>query len=298
MDSSARLQSAMEYLMTYGWAILIIAVVLGALFGLGFFNSANLAPKVGPGACQVYRPQGPGSTSFINLEGTCNNELPQYTAVFRYPYAYPAYVNIPNPNSFSKPKQFTVTAWVEPYSTMNYINIFATNCFRFEIPAPPTTIDFHMLNCGNNAAVPGGYTLPNLKNTFSFFAVTFNNASGTMSAYYDGGLEATVGGGQLTYAANYITDMHIGLDGISDIGGTDPMNGTMADVQVYNASLSANEIMALYHEGIGGVPIAPQNLVGWWPLNGNANDYSGNLNNGISMNVIFTSSWTSGYSAP
>ena len=35
-------QSAMEYLMTYGWAILIIAVVLGALFALGVFNSTSL----------------------------------------------------------------------------------------------------------------------------------------------------------------------------------------------------------------------------------------------------------------
>ncbi|MDE1825493.1 MAG: hypothetical protein KGH61_01480 [Candidatus Micrarchaeota archaeon] len=33
-----KLQSAMEYLMTYGWAILIIAIVLGALFGLGILN--------------------------------------------------------------------------------------------------------------------------------------------------------------------------------------------------------------------------------------------------------------------
>jgi hypothetical protein len=32
-------QSAMEYLMTYGWAILIIAVVLAALFSLGVFNA-------------------------------------------------------------------------------------------------------------------------------------------------------------------------------------------------------------------------------------------------------------------
>jgi hypothetical protein len=42
--SSARLraQSAMEFLMTYGWAILIIAVVLGSLFQLGVFNSASL----------------------------------------------------------------------------------------------------------------------------------------------------------------------------------------------------------------------------------------------------------------
>jgi hypothetical protein len=37
-----RAQSAMEYLMTYGWAILIIAVVLGALFSLGVFSSSSL----------------------------------------------------------------------------------------------------------------------------------------------------------------------------------------------------------------------------------------------------------------
>lgn len=35
----SRAQSAMEYLMTYGWAILIIAVVLAALFALNVFNS-------------------------------------------------------------------------------------------------------------------------------------------------------------------------------------------------------------------------------------------------------------------
>ncbi len=37
LRSWARAQSAMEYLMTYGWAILIIAVVLAALFSLGVF---------------------------------------------------------------------------------------------------------------------------------------------------------------------------------------------------------------------------------------------------------------------
>ena len=31
-------QSAMEYLMTYGWAVLIIAVILAALYALGIFN--------------------------------------------------------------------------------------------------------------------------------------------------------------------------------------------------------------------------------------------------------------------
>ncbi|MDE1804548.1 MAG: hypothetical protein KGH59_02070 [Candidatus Micrarchaeota archaeon] len=38
----AKLQSAMEYLMTYGWAILIIAVVLGALYQLGIFSGSGI----------------------------------------------------------------------------------------------------------------------------------------------------------------------------------------------------------------------------------------------------------------
>lgn len=42
----SKLQSAMEYLMTYGWAILIVAVVLGALYQLGIFGTgaSALAP--------------------------------------------------------------------------------------------------------------------------------------------------------------------------------------------------------------------------------------------------------------
>ncbi len=48
--SGKKAQSAMEYLMTYGWAILIIAVVLAALYSLGLFNSAAW----GPGPLQAH----------------------------------------------------------------------------------------------------------------------------------------------------------------------------------------------------------------------------------------------------
>jgi len=73
----------------------------------------------------------------------------------------------------------------------------------------------------------------------------------------------------------------------------------LANVQIYNTSLSANEIRALYLEGIGGAPINLQHLVAWWPLNGNANDYSGNGNNGkIIGNVSFVSNWYNGYTPP
>ncbi len=38
---NSKAQSAMEYLMTYGWAILIISIVLAALFALGVFSSSS-----------------------------------------------------------------------------------------------------------------------------------------------------------------------------------------------------------------------------------------------------------------
>ncbi|HVA82902.1 MAG TPA: hypothetical protein VNF06_01935, partial [Candidatus Aquilonibacter sp.] len=41
MQNGRRAQSAMEYLMTYGWAILVIAVVLGALYQLGIFGTST-----------------------------------------------------------------------------------------------------------------------------------------------------------------------------------------------------------------------------------------------------------------
>ena len=72
----------MEYLTTYGWFILVIAVVLGVLFELGVFNSSNFASKAQPGACYVYRPNGPNTTEFVNLAGECNGMLPLYVASF------------------------------------------------------------------------------------------------------------------------------------------------------------------------------------------------------------------------
>src|SRR3989344_60033 len=46
-------QSAMEYLMTYGWAILVVLIALGALFYLGVFSpkTPNTCTAVAPFTC-------------------------------------------------------------------------------------------------------------------------------------------------------------------------------------------------------------------------------------------------------
>ncbi len=69
-----RLQSAMEYLMTYGWAILIIAVVLAVLFSLGIFGGGNLLGTSclgSPGySCQTPLLNSSGLLSFTLGEST------------------------------------------------------------------------------------------------------------------------------------------------------------------------------------------------------------------------------------
>jgi hypothetical protein len=54
-------QAPMEYLMTYGWAILIIALSLVVLYSLGIMNPKNFIPRAPPGSCFVFRPNGPGT---------------------------------------------------------------------------------------------------------------------------------------------------------------------------------------------------------------------------------------------
>ena len=71
-----------------------------------------------------------------------------------------------------------------------------------------------------------------------------------------------------------------------------------ANVQLYNTSLTTNELQALYIEGIGGAPLVLQNLVGWWPLNGDIKDYGGNGFNGYANAMTFSTQWYSSYVPP
>ena len=66
-------------------------------------------------------------------------------------------------------------------------------------------------------------------------------------------------------------------------------NGAIANVQFYSYALTSNQITQLYQSGIGGAPIYSANVMGWWPLDGNTNDYSGNGNTGAPTNVVYNS---------
>ena len=297
-SARSRSQSAMEYLMTYGWAILIIAVVLGALFELGVFNSTNFAPKAPPGSCHVFRPDGPGTTQFINLEGLCNGELPQYVATFGISPG--GYVEI-NYTPLFYSSNFTIAVWSSP--NPNLVSNPDGTCYH-DLVSEGTALQANdiIINgaCNVNAVDGwvnrGGTSVRTDRYTYSphdwyFFVLTYN---GVNLDLYSNGTLVEQGGNTIFGPEGY--PLFVGSDGPS--GGRN-FNGSLSNVQIYNTSLSVDQISALYGEGIGGAPMDLRNLVGWWPLNGNADDYSGNNYNGnVIGNVTFTNKWTAGYTQP
>ncbi len=284
-----KLQSAMEYLMAYGWAILIIAVVMVALFALGVFNSSNFAPRASAGACQIVR-----NVESTTLQGQCQGELPRYVAVFD---GKNSKVSIPSSGSIN-PANITIAAWIDavsvPSSTVRILgkeSSISTN--EYDMFHSSTALGARLTTTSGS----GYYQTPSpvAINEWQFGTVTYQSSTNTIAVYLNGALlgkSSTSIKGALNGSAN---PLYIGYGG--------PVyptyfDGYLSNIQIYNTTLSANQIKELYTEGIGGAPIDPLHVVGWWPFNGNARDYSGNSNNGQATGVSYTSAWTSGYTQP
>ena len=304
---SFRSQSAMEYLMTYGWAILIIAVVLAALFELGVFNPMTFAPKASPGSCQVVRPDGAGTTNLISLSGECNGELPQYVAQSMLGHEMAYIGNAPNVQSNS----ITMVAWIKVYGyptnegwqnilykggpTWAYGDVEYGMGLQMNSSSYPNPNTFEVWGCNANIdEFP--YTAPFnewVQVAGTIYPSPTNPTNSVTTAYIDG---VPLPNSSSEERNNLPCSGNLPL--YIDEGSGSSFDGAIANVQIYNTSFSSNDIKVLYLEGIGGAPIKIQNLVGWWPLNGNANDYSGNGNNGVPTSVTYTSNWYSGYSTP
>ncbi|MGC8478517.1 MAG: LamG domain-containing protein, partial [Candidatus Micrarchaeia archaeon] len=250
--ASAKAQSAMEYLMTYGWAILIIAVVLGALFQLGVFNANNFAPKAPPGACQVFRPNGPGTTQFINLEGICSGELPQYVAQFNGQNGY--ITSTVNGLPIGS-EQRTVTAWFyvptqPPSGNQDALFAYGTqnNCdqtFWVSVSGTGATCNGGQIFIDNWCtcqSFPGYTTL--ITGTWYFVAFEYN---GTYQIGYLGNNGNIVKVDAQASVNTGSSPFYIGFWPVRQY-----FNGNIANVQIYNTSLSSSEIQALYQVGIGG----------------------------------------------
>ncbi len=289
----------MEYLLTYGWAILVIAVALGALFELGLFNPYFFTPKAQPGSCSVFRPYGAGTSTDANLVGTCLNELPTLVAVLT---PNGRYMSVPYSKTVSIMQTFTVVFWFDPYqcdlfywpTAIGQGAEYETGGWRIYYGnnqcTSPVNTDLTFAYRATSGSPVWLLFTPNLHlSQWYFVALSYDLPASSASIYaYNSSLKFKATATSSVYPINSIDTPLI----------LDAPNSAYANVQLYNTSLSQTEINSLYDEGIGGAPIDLQHLAGWWPLNGDIKDYSGNGNNGAVTITDFNSNWWNGYSVP
>ncbi len=118
-------------------------------------------------------------------------------------------------------------------------------------------------------------------NAWYFVAGTYG--SSTETVYVNGGIANTLGisgtlSGATTNAISIGACEYCGAPG-------NFFSGYITDAQAYTNALTTGEISSLYQEGISAPPFPFQSNIGWWPLSGDAIDYSGNKNNASSVNT-------------
>jgi hypothetical protein len=331
-QESRKAQSAMEYLTTHAWSLLIIMIVLGLFLWLGIFGF-GVHPRAPPGECQTYRPNGPRTLAGIALVGVCDGELPQFVFVSQ---GVGDFVLV---NSSSAPRSplnisnnITITAWVDVYGAPYHDVVTKEGEYGMKLNynnaphscAPSDSAGFCLEWDTNNSWIGTSFPIP-AGSIHQWMFLSASVQDGKYKSWYANG---QLIGNQIVTAnqpeatggcAQYATAVPLAIGGDAGIlantpwgdagcfpgyGGFGQMkaewfNGSITNVQIYNSALPPNDIEALYNEGLAGAPIDLMNLAGWWQLNGETNDYSGNNNNGQVYNAFYSGgSYDDNYTIP
>ncbi len=165
----------------------------------------------------------------------------------------------------------TVSAWVNPSNVASRSEILNAYGMYFNLQNNGEVCFYQ--NGASSSYTCTANTIPT--NSWSFVSATYAQSSGSVNLYINGRsiISAVIGTSPTNAAGGSIGEC-------SYCGSGFYYSGLITNMQVYNATLSSNQIAALYSGGIAGSPVMTSNVVSWWPLNGNSNDYSGQGNNG------------------
>jgi hypothetical protein len=192
------------------------------------------------------------------------------------------YINCGNSSTVNITGSITLSAWIN-----------ATN-FNTENGIISKMGGYDLITSANNTIPPldkirwlevGGFlfTNPIQQGTWLHIVATFDLITQTKKVYINGTLFAS-------QAAN-ITSLPTTIENLY-IGSHQPLivpswsfNGKLDDIGIWNRALTQQEITNLYNSALPPTACLPSyvptnGLVGFWPFCGNANDVSGNGNNG------------------
>lgn len=298
-DAEIESQAADRYRLEYYLGIaMCTAVALVIIYQAGVMRSLFLAlgsvtlpPVASPGGCSVYMPL----EYVYQLHGlfgqNCTESVPEYVARFSGSGFVETGVNLFP--SMAAPR--SVFGWVL-YNSSGGGGTYAVQSYEANgISASGLYIYRGNVCFWAGAGCYGKDPIP--KDTWVFVGYTIRADPEVVTVYIDGKVAYYENLQQAANAQGVNSTIGAGVGkGCENI--CYYMNGLISNVQVYNTAMPPDQVNRLYQEGIGGAPVDTPHIVGWWPLNQNTNDYSGNLNNGSAINVTFVKDWSGNYATP
>jgi len=125
--------------------------------------------------------------------------------------------------------------------------------------------------------LPRGSGVSLSKDEWNFITIQYNG-NGTTTLYFNGSLEETISG---TYVLNSTKKLWVGYAGVNSAVRSAEIS--CAEVLFLNSVLSESEIKSIMKKSVSG---NETNLVAWYPLNGNADDFASS-NNG----TLYDTTW-------
>jgi len=208
-----------------------------------------------------------------------------------------AYISVPNSSSLSIVGDITISAWIYDYGdngagyhtvlTKDLSGSWSYN-ISISLIAGGTGQEYKKVFSGRRNNPTGDYKFSNVAidtNRWTHLVVTIKNDT---IHFFENGVDI----GFIASLGDVFTipmiDQNIGLTiGWNNEAGQ-WMSGKLDDIRIYSRALNVAEIDTLYHEGGWANPLPTNGLVAYYPFNGNANDESGNGNNGTNNGATLT----------
>ena len=247
------------FLPSAGSRVYVLPIANGTLFLDNYYGTVCIDY-----AC----PNATGSSAAIRLSSTA------YRAA--YFAGNSVYISLP---ATPRPRYATISAWIYPlvlYNPPVSYSIFGSNDFTLYLNGfSAHSFCFAAKAAGTEACSSSSVQIPT--NEWTFIAASYSSSG--ISLYVNGTSLPTTGGPSIP------TCQGASIGYCASVSGGDAFDGYITNLQFYNLTLTASQISQLYNEGPAG-NVVNGNVVGLWPLQGTAQDFSGNGNNGADVGYV------------
>ncbi|HSW54358.1 MAG TPA: LamG-like jellyroll fold domain-containing protein [Ignavibacteriaceae bacterium] len=185
-------------------------------------------------------------------------------------------ISLANSTSLNLENGFTINTWIK------YKNIYAVIVGKHIcgfVNGFVLGIDYDgqiQLWLGNSGWATVRTNKTYIEDNWYMVSATYDGISGNAKIYIDGELEGTGNVPYTNFSSYPITIGEVFQNNCQPAN----MSGAVDEVKIYNRPLSDEEIEMEYN-------ISSAGLVAYFPFNGNVNDESGNMNNGVNYNASF-----------